>query len=149
MIIRDLDPADYGYALSSWRETHHDAPGIKHYPWKFYKREYGDRFAKLIDDETNIRLGAYSADGALLGWLIATPGKRVDTLHWVHVKHGGNTRRIGVANALLTAADLGKSFVYTLKSKKVDGKPLDETLVEVLRKRGVTATYVDLLTWLT
>lgn len=149
MIIRDLDPDDYGYALASWRETHHDAPGIKHYPWKFYKREYGDRFAKLIDDESNIRLGAYDAGGSLLGWLVATPGKRVDTLHWVHVKHGGNARRIGVASALLAAADLGKSFVYTLKSKKVSGTPLDETLVAALRRRGITASYVPLLEWLT
>lgn len=147
MILRDLDPADYGYALSSFRETHHDAPGIKHYPWRYYKREYGDRFAKLIDDESNIRLGAYESGGPLLGWLVATPGKRVDTLHWIHVKHGAG-RRQGVASALLVAADLGKSFVYTLKSKKVDGKPLDETLVEALRRRGITASHVPLLEWL-
>lgn len=152
MIIADLDPADYGYVLSSWRESHHETPGAAHIPWKHYKREYGDAFARLIDDASNIRLGAYDSEvvgrGPLIGWLVATPGKRVDTLHWVYVKHAGDARRNGIMTALLDAADLGRNFVYTLRGRKVDKTTLDVVLADALRKRGITASHIPLKEWL-
>ncbi len=158
MIIRPLDKDDYGYALFSWREGHKKAPSVSRMPWSYYKDTFGHAFEKIIDDPTSRLLGAY-VDDKLVGWLVMTPGKRVSTVHWVHVKYeldGKLKRRAGVMTALLEAAQLGKNFVYTLHARRdratlPDGtatKSLDESLVTALRVKGVTATYVNLKDWL-
>ena len=160
MNIRPLDKADVGYALFSWREGHKKAPGVDRVPWSYYKHEYGTAFAKILDDAKNVLLGAYTHENKLAGWLVMTPGKRVHTVHWVHVKHeldGKLMRRRGVMTALLEAAELGARFVYTLHARRdraqlPDGsttKSLDETLVAALRARGISATYVPLKEFLT
>jgi hypothetical protein len=152
--IRDLDPEDRGYALASWRESHKASPGCDRVPWAYYKHEFGTIFAKLINDDATLRLGAYVND-VLHGYLIATLGKRVDTLHWVQVKHeidGKHVRRKGIASKLLEAADLSNPFIYTLRARRdrrvlLDGtmtKSLDESLVVALRAKGVTATFVPM-----
>lgn len=158
MNVRKLDQADYGYALFTWREGHHKSPGFCRLPWSYYKDTCVRDFEKLLDDSSSIVLGAYSHEEKLLGWLLATPGKRVHTLHWVHVKHeleGKPMRRRGVMTALLEAANLGSQFAYTLHGRLLDRadrtggvKSLDEILVAALRARGVTATYVPLKEWL-
>lgn len=159
MIIRPLDREDYGYALYSWRESHKAAPTVDRMPWSYYKDTCGHAFEKLVDDPTTRALGAYTADGKLLGYMIMTPGKRVHTLHWVYVKYeldGERLRRRGLMMKLVEGAELGKNFVYTLHARRdraplPDGstsKSLDETLVVALRGKGVTATYVPLKEWL-
>lgn len=159
MIIRPLDKADYGYALFTWRESHKQSPSMCRMPWAYYKDTCGYTFEKLLDADTSRVLGAYTSDGKLLGWLIMTPGKRVHTLHWVHVKHsleGERLRRHGIMTKLLEGAELGKNFVYTLHARRdrarlPDGsitKSLDESLVAALRAKGITATYVALKEWL-
>ncbi len=158
MNISRLDDTDIGYALFSWREGHKKAPGVDRVPWSYYKHEYGTAFVKILDDPATRTLGAY-AEGKLVGWLVMTPGKRVHTVHWVHVKHdldGAPMRRQGVMMALLDAAELGARFIYTLRARRdratlPDGsttKSLDESLVTALRAKGVTATYVALKEWL-
>lgn len=159
MNIRPLDAADRGYALFSWREGHKKAPGASRVPWAYYRDTFGHAFSKIIDDPTTRLLGAYTDGGALIGWLAATPGKRVSALHWIHVKHelaGEKIRRRGAMTALLDAAQLGKNFVYTLRARRdretlPDGsvtKSLDESLAFALRARGVTATFVPLQEYL-
>lgn len=159
MIVRELDAADRGYALSSWRESHKQAPGPDRVPWSYYRHEYGEKFRALINDPSTALLGAYDHDGKLLGWLAMTPGKRVHTLHWVYTKwrlDDKPMRRRGVMTALLEAADLGSKFVYTLRGRRlqpderpqIDVKTLDDILVPALRAKGVTATYVALKEWL-
>lgn len=159
MNIRPLDKVDYGYALFTWREGHKKAPGVSRMPWSYYKDTLGYAFEKILDDTQNRVLGAYTDDGKLLGWLAMTPGKRVHAVHWVHVKHeldGEKIRRRGAMTALLDAAQLGKNFVYTLRARRdrallPDGstsKSLDESLVAALRKKGVTATFVNLKDYL-
>lgn len=159
MKIRPLDPDDYGYALFTWRESAKKAPAVDRMPWRYYKDTLGYAFEKILHDPTTRVIGAYADDGKLIGWLVMTPGKRVHTLHWVHVKHeldGEKMRRRGAMTALLAGADLGKNFVYTLRARRdraplPDGsmtKSLDESLVAALRARGITATYVALKEWL-
>lgn len=159
VIIRDLDDTDRGYALFSWRESHKQAPGVSRMPWSYYKDTLGYAFQTILDDKNTRMLGAYTDDNKLAGWIVMTPGKRVHTVHWVHVKYeldGEPLRRRGVMTALLKAADLGKNFVYTLRARRdratlPDGsltKSLDESLVHALRGKGVTATYVPLKEWL-
>lgn len=158
VVIRELDDRDKGYALSSWRESHKAAPGCDRVPWSYYKHEWGTKLASIINDRNTLLIGAYR-DDKLHGWLAATEGKRVDTLHWVHVKYeldGVHLRRQGLMLALIDAADLGDSFLYTCKARKdraplPDGsmsKTLDESLVAALAGRGVTATYIPLKDWL-
>lgn len=158
LTIRDLANEDKGYAISSWRESHKQAPGVDKIPWSFYKREYGAMISRLVDDPTTSLIGAYVGD-KLAGWLALTYGKRVNTVHWAHTKFaldGQRLRRHGVMTALLDAADAGTPFVYTMRGAKrritlPDGsktKSLDEALVAWLRSRGQVATFVPLQEWL-
>ena len=156
-----LDEADKPYVLASWRESHKQAPGVDKMPWRFYKREYGDRFVDLLaDHDVNTVFGAY-ADSGLVGWLIGTPGKRVHTLHWVQTRFrtrdGEGCRRQGVMTALLDAANLGDRFVYTLRAdrrraKLADGtysQTLDQILADwLLHERNQVAVYTPFLEWL-
>lgn len=157
--IRPLDAGDKGYALSSWREAHKQSPGCDKVPWGYYKHEWGTMFKRVLDAPDTKLLGAYDENEKLLGWLAMTPGKRVHTLHWVQIKFDTGSeklRRRGLMLALLEAAELGGSFIYTLRARRhkdtlPDGtvtKSLDETLASALRARGVTATFVALKAWL-
>lgn len=158
MNVRNLDEDDYGYALAAWREGSHKAPGHARLPWSYFKDTMVPLYKRLLDDPSSVVLGAYSHEEKLLGWLVMTPSKRVNTVHWVHVKHeldGKPMRRRGVMTALLDAANLGSRFAYTLHGRLLDredrqggAKSLDEILVAALRARGVTATYVPLKEWL-
>lgn len=160
MILQPLREEDYGYCLSSWRESHKASPGVDKLPWSFYKKDFGALFAALINSKDTVKIGAYAShDGPLLGWLVMSPGKRVDVVHWVQVKYeldGERLRRHGIMTALLHAADLGSSFVYTLRARRdraplPDGgmsKSLDETLAAALGGKGISATYVELKKWM-
>lgn len=146
--IRDLDEADRGFALVSWRESHKDAPGVCRVPWSFYKHEYGKIFSQILNDPKTRLLGAYTEDDKLLGWLAMTPGRSVNTLHWIHVKFehaGAKLRRRGLMYALIEEAELGPRFIYTLRARK----KLDETLVAALLcDKSMVGTYVALKEWI-
>ncbi len=128
-------------------------------PWAYYKDTLGYAFEQILDAPTTRVLGAYTHEDKLVGWLVMTPGKRVHTVHWAHVKYeldGKQMRRRGTMLALLEAADLGKNFVYTLRARRDRAtlpngdttKSLDETLVAALRAKGITATFVNLKEWM-
>lgn len=157
--IRELAFDDKGYAIVTWREGHKQAPGCDRVPWAYYKHEWVPKLVALVNDKSTLMLGAYNENNQLLGWLAATPGKRVDTLHWVHVRYEldkREMRRRGIATALIEAADLGDTFIYTLhgRHKRIelpDGsktRTIDDVMVAALGARGVTATYVALKEWL-
>lgn len=158
--IRELAAKDRGYAVASWQESHKESPGCDRVPWSYYKHAWGSKIKALVNDPSTMLLGAYGTLSVkLYGWLAATPGKRVDTLHWVHVKYeldGARCRRQGVASQLIDAADLGSTFIYTMRGRRKRerlpngemSKSLDELLVAALGARGVTATYVALKDWL-
>lgn len=159
MNICTLKADDVGYALIAWQEAHKTSPQCRRAPWWAYRREYGDAFKKLVDDPTTVLLGAYSDDDVLLGFLIMTPGKRVSALHWCQVKHAlrgtvkqklSSEQRRQIFFALIEAAELGQRFVYTLRGPRVAGpaRSLDELLVNDLRAKGITATFVALKEYL-
>lgn len=156
MIIRPLRDEDRGYALTAWSEAHKTSPGCARAPWFAYKIEYVSMFKKIIDDPTTVMLGAYDGVDQLLGFLVMTPGKRVDTLHWCQVKKKIGDQRVPERRdlffRLLEAADLGPRFAYTLKGprcrKETGARSLDELLVADLRARGITATYVSMKEYL-
>lgn len=159
MIIKPIESRDRGYVLFTWREGAKKAPSVCRLPWSYFKDTLGYAFEKILDDPTTRLLGAYTSDDKLVGWLVMTPGKRVHAVHWVHVKHeldGERMRRRGVMTALLDAAQLGKSFVYTLRARRdratlPDGTrthSLDESLVAALRVKGASATFIPLKEYL-
>lgn len=154
MKIRDLDDEDVAYALSAWRESHKQSPGCDRVPWGYYKHAWGALISRVLEDDDTVKLGAYNDEDELLGFIVYTPSKRVDVLHWIHVKYkigDAPVRRQGVAEALFNHADLGKRFVYTMRGRrgKFPGKAksLDEVLVAKLLERGIVATYVSLKDW--
>lgn len=156
MNIRPLRAEDVGYAITAWQEAHKTSPTARRAPWWAYKREYGDVFKQIVDDPATIMLGAYDGVDQLLGFLVMTPGKRVNTLHWCQVKRKLAGKRVPERRDLffrmLKAADLGARFAYTLRgphvAKETGARSLDELLVNDLRAKGVTATYIALKEWL-
>jgi len=155
--VFELATRDRAYALSSWRESHKQTSACRRVPWAFYKEHYGTPFARILADGGTLALGAYrvtpDGPGELLGFLVATPGRRVDTLHWVQTRFqdaaGAHVRRQGVASKLIEAAQLGSPFVYTLRSRRAQGRTtLDQVLAEKLAARGVTAVYEPFQEWL-
>lgn len=157
--IVELHPDSRPFALASWRESHKQAPGVDRVPWSYYKREYGMIMKKLLESPGSLALGAYRTDAGgtptseLYGFLIATPGKRIDTLHWIHVRYkndaGELLRRRGLMMELLNAAELGERFVYTMRARREPGHhTLDRLLAAKLAERGIAAGYVPLLEWI-
>ncbi len=49
MNVRPLDAEDYGFALSSWRESHKQAPGPDRVPWPYYRSEWVSKFRRIIN----------------------------------------------------------------------------------------------------
>lgn len=151
--VRPLDAEDRPYALTSWRESHHQGAAMKNVPWPVYKREYGALFWELLNHHSSLVLGAYrTTDNQLMGFLVASPGKSIDVLHWVMVRHadkkGDKVRRQGVMTALINAADLGTRWIYTLKGRKHNDVSLDEVLANKFIDKGTTPVYVPLHQWL-
>lgn len=155
MIIRPLDAADRGYALTAWQEAHKTSPSCARAPWWAYKKEYGAIFKQIVNDPSTVLLGAYDERG-LLGFLVMTPGKRVHTLHWCQVKRKIGDERVRerrhIFFELVDAARFGARLVYTLRGpklrKEAGAKSLDELLVAALRDRGISATHVPMKEWL-
>lgn len=152
--IRPMSADDHGYARATWREGMKDAPAYERMPWSLYKQTAGATVAKLVADEQ--LLGAYVPDGRIIGWLCMTPGRTVNTLHWVHTRYeldGERCRRRGVMSALVDAAQLGKRIVYTFhgpRRRRVEagrGPTLDVVLVDWLRDRGTVATHIPYQEW--
>lgn len=156
MNIRKLDVDDVDYAYGVWCRAHKRSPGCRGASLEVYLAMYGTLLRKLIDDPTTVRLGAYDERDRLLGFLVMTPGKRVDTLHWCQVKQKLDGERVKdrrrIFFELIDAAELGERFVYTLQGPRLrsgaGAKSLDQLLVNDLRARGVTATFVALREWL-
>lgn len=154
--VRELANADLGYALATWREGHKATREMRAIPWPAYKIMYGTLFERLINDKGSLVLGAYSrdTDPELYGFLVATPGKRVDAVHWCNVKYlardGASPRRHGVMLSLLRAAALGDEFLYTLRARRKAGhRTLDRKLASDIAGAGLgTAIYVPLMEWL-
>jgi hypothetical protein len=156
MQIRQLDADDVGYALTAWQEAHKTSPECRKAPWWAYRLEYGALIKQLVDDLSTELIGAYDGSDRLLGFLAATRGKRLHTLHWCQIKNKLDGKRVPARRdlfyQLIDAADLGPRFVYTLRGprcrKETGVRSLDELLVPALRARGVIATYVALKEWL-
>ncbi len=151
MQIEPLRACDVGYCLASWREGHKQSPDGDRIPWSFYKVKFGKAFSSILDNPDTVLLGAYRGD-ELLGFLVMSPGRRVDTLHWIQTRFkdsaGAPVRRQGVMTALVDAARLGERCIYTLRGQRRAGGSFDETIAAWLRGHGTAAAYEPLLSWI-
>lgn len=140
--IRPLDSRDAGFVRTTWRETHHQAPGKRRIPWAAYKATFGAQIDRLLDRDDVWILGAYDDSEKLCGWIAWSPGGRVATVHYVWVRR--ENQREGMALRLLKEAELGVSFVFTHRGLRPRGQvdSLDVVLVAALAKRHITAAYV-------
>lgn len=161
--IRPLRLADMGYAKWSIAEGHKGAPGVSSMSWRHYKRFIVPELERaLVWPGTEI-LAAYIGD-QVVGWLAFSRGKRVSTVHWVHVRFqlgdgGQELRRLGsrgladrgIMTMLFDEAKLGDRIAYTFKGAvpkhRSDGKTMDERLLPWLQRRGQHAAYVSWEEW--
>lgn len=153
------------YIRSTWCESYHRAPGNFHRRFRSWKRDALASIDRVLSDSATQVLVATSPDvqttygPAIVGWIVWTPGRSVSTVHYVYTRHevgGIEWRRRGIMTALIDAAELGPRVVYThCGEAKVGGhwkkrqlpRPLDEEIVEWIRKRGVTSVYEPIEEW--
>lgn len=150
-LVIDIHPMtadDHAFVRHTWRESYKAAPKMEKLTWPAYKATTGKLIDQLIERPDVSLLGAYEAGHRIVGWLAYTPGRSISTLHYVYTRHeldGQQLRRRGVMTDLITAAGLGRRFVFTFHGpRRQRGVPMDETLVEVARAKGVTATYAPI-----
>jgi len=145
--IHGLAADDLPFVRHTWRESYKKAPKVDKLTWSLYKQTAGRIIDHLVGREDVQLLGAFGLGGRVLGWIAWTPGRAVSTVHWVYTRHeldGALLRRRGIMTDLWDAAQLGKRIVYTHKGpKRQRSVPMDETLVDWCRSRGVTATHVS------
>lgn len=161
--ITRMDHDDIPYAMTSFRESYKESSAaLLRMPWPQYKATVGKQLADLLFAPTTEKLAAYSHDGKVIGWIAYTPGRTISAVHWCGTRFKiGETecRRRGVMTALMDVAELGSRFVYTHRGPRkhthrggrhrvegrntVRGPSMDETIVDALRARGVTAAFVD------
>ncbi len=173
--IRVIDPDDVRFISSTWKESHKNAPKVQRLPWEIYHQTVSPVIDALIA-QSRI-LAAYHADGRIIGWLAYAPGRSISTVHWAFTRkqlhlttcpssrwtrdsvcncEPEKLRRRGVMAMLLDAAEIGKRFAYTLQGARrnarghgaASGPSSDVAIVEWLRGRGISATYVPLKEWL-
>lgn len=139
--FRALGAADLPFVRDTWRESYHRAPQRSRMPWAAYKATYCVIIDQLLDREDVWTLGAYAANGDVIGWIAWTPG-RLPVVHYAYVRHGA--RRAGVLTQLMRKAELGARFVYTFRGVKGRGESIDRTVTAALAKRGVSAVHVQI-----
>lgn len=163
--VRRLRSDDMAFALSTWRESFRkSSSALIRLPWPLYKQSSGRKLQDLLFSDTTLTIGAFSGENRIIGWLAYTPGKSISTVHWCYVRNPA--RRRGVMEMLVDAAELGKRFCYTHRGERqaihhgsrdrspdavrhvTKGPTLDLAIVEWLRTRGQTATFVDLEEWM-
>lgn len=174
--IRIAEPDDNArpYIRKTWAESFHRAPGQSHRRFRTWKRGAFATIDRLLGDRTTRALVATSPDAfvermpgdpatrvpAIVGWIVWTPGRSVDTVHYIYVRHeagGIEWKRRGVMTALVESAELGKRVAYTHRGEHRVGsywngkelpRSLDEVIVDWLKGRGVTAVYEPVEEWL-
>lgn len=154
--IRPLRLADLGYARWSFAEGHKGSPGVGSMTWRHYKRYIVPLLDRALAWPSTEILAAYLGE-TVVGWLAFARGRRVSTVHWVHVRYqlgdgGPELRRRGVMTMLVDAADLGDRVAYTWKGgypkHRSDGTTMDERLLPWLQRRGQHAAYVPWEEWI-
>lgn len=136
------DPGEMAYLRASFGEGYKESSNRLHkLPWTDFKRlERPKLDAVLARGDTHLLVA--DLEGLVAGWLAWSPGRRVDTVHWVHTRSQVRKRR--VMRSLVDAAVLKQRLVYTHRGARRS----DEWIVPWLMKRGVNATYMSMKEWL-
>lgn len=165
--IRPITPDDRAYVRATWRESYKESSATYlRMPWPLYKQTVAAKLEAAADNAS--LLGAYVTDGRLAGWLAYTPGRAVDTVHWVYTRHaldGTPCRRRGVMSGLIASAQLGNRIAYTHRGPRpvvhrgrrdrspdaersgARGPTSDLALAEWLRAGGRSVVFVPYEEW--
>lgn len=172
--IRPLTPDDHAYVRATWVENYkHSSAALLRMPWPMYKATVGVQLSALVNAAQLV--GAFVDDGRLAGWLAYTPGRSVDTVHWVYTRHTLPARsaadvdipcrRRGVMRSVIEHAGLSNRLAYTHRgarpvahrgrkgrSPEADrhqarGPTSDVALAEWLRSQGRSVVFVPYEEW--
>jgi hypothetical protein len=175
--IRIAEPVDddLSYIRRTWLDSFHAAKdncekGIKrwkHGPLRTIVRLMEAPSTRILVARDPSSRFVREGDGRdlgppVIGWLVWTPGRGISTVHYVYVRHkvnGVHWRRRGVMGLLFDAAGLldapERRIAYTHQGEYKIGsryerrvRPLDEDVVEWLKRQGVTAVYEPIGEWL-
>ena len=135
------DPGEMAYLRSSFCEGYKASSNRLHkLTWPAFKRSERPKLdAVLARGDTHLLVA--DLEGLVAGWLAWSPGRRVDTVHWVTTRP--QARRRGVMRSVLDAAGLKNRLVYTHRGARRS----DEWIVPWLASRGVHAAYLPLDEW--
>jgi hypothetical protein len=155
VVVRRALPEDRPYVLSSWTEGYKLAPKMRDLSWAMYKQAVVPELTAVLD-RSDVQVLVAIAPTALniVGWIAFTRGRRVSTVHWVHVRYrvgqGEKLRGRTVMRQLLDSAELGDRWAYTHRGpypKQGPRESADAGIARALAKRGVTAAFVPWKEW--
>lgn len=113
--IAPLSEDDMRYAHLSWQESYKESStALMRSPWPMYKATVGKQLGDVLSAAKIV--GAFTDAGRIGGWLAYTPGRAVDTVHWMYTRFkvdGIHARRRGVQAALVDHAGLSHRICYT------------------------------------
>jgi hypothetical protein len=147
--------ADTGYLRRSWCEGYKQSPEAHRLSWRLYKQHVEPMLFDALG-RADTRVVVADLDGAIVGWIAYSPGRRTSTVHWVHTRFEAPDteeplRRRGVMSRLVDAAQLGARVVYTHRGPyprhRGCGETSDRWISRWMLGRGQFASYVPYEEW--
>lgn len=153
--VRPMRDDELPYAIHSWSQGYHDAPGMRRKSWRDYKAIHVPVLRDALCRHDTQRLAVDGpVPGRAIGWLAFARWPSIDTLHWVYVAKPYRQARsrglspLGAMSALLERAGLRKHVTYTfLGPHSSRSARSDEWIAELLRSRGAIVSHVPFQEW--
>jgi hypothetical protein len=145
--VRPMRDDELPYAIHSWSQGYHDAPGMRRKSWRDYKALHVPVLRDALCRHDTQRLAVDGpVPGRAIGWLAFARWPSIDTLHWVYVAKP--YRRHKAMTSLLERAGLRKHVTYTfLGPHSSRSARSDEWIAELLRSSGAIVSHVPFQEW--
>lgn len=145
--VRPMRDDELPYAIHSWSQGYHDAPGMRRKSWRDYKALHVPTLRDALCRHDTQRLVVEGpVPSRAIGWLAFARWPSIDTLHWVYVAKPFRRKR--AMFAMLDAAGLRKHVTYTFLGPHSSRAPRsDEWIADLLRSRGAIVSHVPFQEW--
>lgn len=145
--VRPMRDDELPYAIHSWSQGYHDAPGMRRKSWRDYKALHVPTLRDALCRHDTQRLAVEGpVPGRAIGWLAFARWPSIDTLHWVYVAKPYRRRKAMLA--LFDGAGLRRHVTYTfLGPHCTRGPRSDEWIGELMRTRGAVVSHVPFEEW--